>query len=48
MSTDFPTHAEIGEQNLRAYLRRNMDERALFGRREPLRNQESEKAEAML
>jgi hypothetical protein len=48
MSADFPTHSEIGEQNVRAYLRRNMDERVLFGRREPMRNQEREKAGVML
>jgi len=31
MTTDFPTHGEVGEENVRQYLRRRQEEYALFG-----------------
>jgi hypothetical protein len=31
MSSDFPTHSEIGEENVRQYLQRRCRERAEYG-----------------
>lgn len=32
MSSDFPTHSEIGEENIRQFLRRRNEEYLLYGR----------------